>query len=307
MVFQINTKTLFLTYPQSPLDWDKDYLLRKLKELVPLVARAVVGRELHADGSPHFHVCLGLDEVYRSRDERCLDIDGHHPNIQSARSPSKAAAYCKKDGDYLEEGDWAGPLKPGWGDLLGEATDVQSFLALVKSTYPRDFVLNHEKLLYFAKQQYRTIIEPYIPNPDHVFIIPNELSDWNNQRRNGDRPKSLWLCGNTRLGKTQWARSLGSHIYWNNQYNLDDWNPDAEYLVIDDIDWKYVPAKKALLGAQLTFTLTDKYRKKVTLNWGKPVIYLCNKDMDVYHTCDESDWLRDNCTYIFILNKLFGP
>lgn len=88
-------------------------------------------------------------------------------------------------------------------------------------------------------------------------------------------------------------------------FNLDDWNADADYLIIDDIDWKYVPAKKALFGAQKQFTITDKYIKKKTLLWGKPVIYLCNQDMDVYNSCDEKLWLRDNCDYVILHTKMF--
>ena len=88
-------------------------------------------------------------------------------------------------------------------------------------------------------------------------------------------------------------------------FNLDDWQSDADYLIIDDIEWKYVPAKKALLGAQEQFTMTDKYRKKVTLMWGKPTIYLCNPDQDVYNTCEERVWLRGNVQYTILHNKIF--
>lgn len=133
------------------------------------------------------------------------------------------------------------------------------------------------------------------------------MLEWvsNHLRGTGDRPKSLFLVGESRLGKTEWARSLGPHTYFNSMFNLDDWNPDGKYLVIDDIEWKWVPAKKALLGAQQQFTLTDKYRKKVTLSWGKPCIYLCNRDMDVFNTCEEWHWLKENCIYVRLDNKLY--
>lgn len=302
MVYQLNAKNIFLTYPQIPSVWTHQKIIQSIPAGFTIYT---VGREIHTDGGFHFHGLFHYPEGFRTKDPRAFDIDGFHPNVQGSRKPAECARYCEKDGDFEKEGTFEGSIKRGWGELCDEADGINSFLELVKTHHPRDYVLNLEKLQYFAKFKYRTIITPYIPNPLNVFIIPNNLSDWDNQRRDGDRPKSLWLCGNSRLGKTQWARTLGTHIYWNNQYNLDDWNTDAEYLVIDDISWKFVPAKKALLGAQLTFTLTDKYRKKVTLDWGKPVIYLCNKDMDVYHTCDESDWLRDNCTYIYIDKKLF--
>jgi hypothetical protein len=307
MVFQVNTKCLFLTYPTAPVGWHKEYVLEKLYELIPLVSRAVVGRELHADGQQHFHALILVTQTFRSRDERCLDIDGQHPNIQSARSAKKAEAYCRKEGDVAERGDWSSEEKPGWSELLHEATSIESFLSLVKTNYPRDYVLNHEKLLFFAKNQYRTILPDYVSNPSYVFTIPDSLTEWVSQHLRGgaERPKSLWLCGGSRLGKTEWARSLGVHIYWNAQYSLDVWNVDANYLIIDDIDWKYVPAKKSLLGAQKEFTMTDKYRKKQTLTWGKPSIFLCNQDMNVYYTCEETEWLRFNCLFVSINTALY--
>jgi len=88
-------------------------------------------------------------------------------------------------------------------------------------------------------------------------------------------------------------------------FNLKDWNYDAEYMVIDDIEWKYVPGKKGLIGAQQTITLSDKYVKKMTFSWGKPVIYLCNEDMDVFNTCDEKRWLWENAVYVMLKNKLY--
>jgi len=88
-------------------------------------------------------------------------------------------------------------------------------------------------------------------------------------------------------------------------FNLDDWNASADFLVVDDIEWKYVPSKKAILGAQKQFTMTDKYKKKVTLTWGKPTIYLCNPDMDEYHYCPEKEWLKGNVVYVVLKDKLY--
>lgn len=175
-----------------------------------------------------------------------------------------------------------------------------------KQDFPRDYVLNYEKLEYFAKQHYKAKVEEYV-SKFTSFIVPQVLRDWvlESLDPTANRPKSLFLVGASRMGKTEWARSLGCHTYFNHMFNLDDWNHAGRYLVIDDIEWKYFPARKALLGAQSTFTMTDKYRKKVTLAWGKPCIYLCNKDMDVFNSCDEYEWLKDNCVYYNLQGKLF--
>jgi len=89
--------------------------------------------------------------------------------------------------------------------------------------------------------------------------------------------------------------------------NLDVWNAEAKYLIIDDIKWEYVPQKKCLFGAQREFTLTDKYRKKRQIKWGKPCIYLYNPEEDPMLELhgDERTWYTENVTTIRINNKLY--
>lgn len=89
------------------------------------------------------------------------------------------------------------------------------------------------------------------------------------------------LLGSTRIGKTEFARSLGKHIYMCGQWDLGEWDSSARYLVIDDISFEFWHAgRKALWGGQQQLVLTDKYARKRTVKWGKPMIYLCNPDQD---------------------------
>lgn len=90
-------------------------------------------------------------------------------------------------------------------------------------------------------------------------------------------------------------------------FNIDVWNSDAEYIVIDDIDWEYIPCKKALFGAQLEFTITDKYRKKRRVKWGKPCILLANEDGDPYEKMSQKEkkWYDENVTLCYVNNKLY--
>lgn len=126
----------------------------------------------------------------------------------------------------------------------------------------------------------------------------------------GSRPKSLILSGPSRLGKTVWARSLGKHIYWNTYYSVDEWDDSAEYIIVDDVPWEnFSRIHKAILGCQLTFVLTDKYRGKKTIkNWGRPCIFLCNEDNDPFTKAGDYhiiQWLRENCVKVEITNKLY--
>ena len=95
-------------------------------------------------------------------------------------------------------------------------------------------------------------------------------TEWN--WANWRRVKSLILWGGTRTGKTLYARSLGHHAYYNLQFNMDDFSNDCKYAVFDDIQggFEYWHSYKGWLGAQKQFVITDKYRKKRTIHWGKP-------------------------------------
>lgn len=92
-------------------------------------------------------------------------------------------------------------------------------------------------------------------------------------------------------------------MYWNGYYNLDEWDSAAEYLIFDDIPWDRVPVKKAFFGAQKQFVMTDKYKRKKTVHWGKPCIYLCNPEDEPNEIW--TDWYQQNIVYVKIENKLY--
>lgn len=127
------------------------------------------------------------------------------------------------------------------------------------------------------------------------------------------RPKSLVLCSNTRFGKTEWARSLCQpHAYFAGYFNLSEFDhQNSRYAIFDDIPMDSKPLWKSFMGCQLTFTLTDKYRKKVNIpNWGKTSIFLCNDDTDPLSFGSKLDsnfclWLHANCIYIRLDTPLF--
>jgi len=62
-------------------------------------------------------------------------------------------------------------------------------------------------------------------------------------------------------------------------------------------------------GAQHTFTITDKYKPKCTLkNWGKPCIWLNNKDpRDEAQDETVKDWLNANCIFVNLTHHLYLP
>lgn len=124
------------------------------------------------------------------------------------------------------------------------------------------------------------------------------------------------VVGPTRLGKTEWARSLGRHIYMCGLFNLSVWDDEAEYLVIDDISFEHWGgSRKALWGAQKELTLTDKFARKRAVKWGKPMIVLCNDGDDFRYLLDKRDrpilrnaelqWYKDNTVIVEVTVPLY--
>lgn len=118
------------------------------------------------------------------------------------------------------------------------------------------------------------------------------------------RGKSLIIYGSSRMGKTEWARSLGNHAYFGGMFSLDEYSGDQKYAVFDDVSFKYCPHYKSWLGQQLEFYCTDKYKKKKLVKWGKPVIW-CTNENPMYSQDVDLGWLEANCIVVQIESPLF--
>lgn len=106
------------------------------------------------------------------------------------------------------------------------------------------------------------------------------------------------------MGKTAWARSLGSHSYFNTLFNLADFTPSADYAVFDDINPEFFPNYKGWLGGQHTFSVSGKYMRNRTIRWGKPAIWVSNVDPRGTGKWD-NNWLEINCIFVDIFTNLF--
>lgn len=305
MTFNFKGKTLFLTYPQCPID--KQTLLDYLVQLVQDrdVKYATVGHELHEDGNSHLHAFLWLSKELHTRDTNFFDVDDHHPNIQTARNKADVIKYCQKHGDFVEHGDKPGKRK--WDEVLA-ATSRKDAESLIRDIAPRDWVLGYDRVQKYLDATYPTAKARYTSEYDFDSAsIPSGIRSWIAQRTDR-RAKSLVLLGPSRTGKTELARSLGHHIYWNGYYNLDKYDETAEFAIFDDIPWdRFHYMAKQWLGAQKEFETTDKYRRKMTIVWGKPSIYISNDDPRKHKdmTDDMKAWLQENVIYQIINDRLY--
>ncbi|MGI4851941.1 MAG: hypothetical protein ACRYGR_08375, partial [Janthinobacterium lividum] len=259
---------------------------------------------------------------------------GHHPNICCVRrTPEHVWDYAGKDGDVLyetaprptpsrskrsREEDWA---------IIRAAPTRDDFFTKGYELATRDFVLfgsacksyaddtyNPKKPVYSATAGSRILWET-IPEirrfvveslRDPWDIVPNKTQEELDIIRSpptGERVKSLIVYGDTRLGKTELVRALGSHCYFGGMFDLQDFtdHSDVHFALFDDIDdISFVPLYKFWLGAQKEFVTTDKYKHKMRISWGRPSVWVANKSLLEYRnkrgdSSVDVDWLLANC------------
>jgi len=125
------------------------------------------------------------------------------------------------------------------------------------------------------------------------------------------RPQSLVLYGQSRLGKTLWARSLGKHVncvgLLSGDVLLKAEREDVKYAIFDDIRGgiKFFPSFKEWLGGQPEVTVKCLYREPKPILWGKPSIWLSNTDPRDEMSNSDIEWMNLNCTFIEITTPIF--
>jgi len=92
-------------------------------------------------------------------------------------------------------------------------------------------------------------------------------------------------------------------MYFNGMFDLGEWDNTCEYTIFDDWqDWTKLYFYKQFLGAQREFTLTDKYRRKRKVRWGKPCIVISN----VKPEFEDGQWIALNCFQCYLIASLFN-
>lgn len=122
------------------------------------------------------------------------------------------------------------------------------------------------------------------------------------------RPPSLILYGGSKLGKTDFARSLGPHCHFRGSFNqrtlLSIGVDNIDYIIWDDVSWKDSALKnenyKNWMGGQDRFTISDKFERKMDVTWGKPCIFLSNKDPLIGLPHEDVSWLEANCIIVHL-------
>nr|UUV61420.1 C1 [Tomato mottle leaf curl virus] len=338
--FQINSKNYFLTYPKCTLS--KEEALSQLLALQTPTNKLFVrvSRELHEDGEPHLHVLIQFEGKYNCKNNRFFDLisptrSAHfHPNIQGAKSSSDVKTYVEKDGDFIDHGVFQIDGRSARGGQQSandtyakvlNAGSVMEALNILREEQPKDFVLQQHNIRSNLERIFQKPPEPWVPLfPLSSFTeVPEEMQEWADDCFGRDpaarpaRPISIIIEGESRTGKTMWARTLGPHNYLSGHldFNPRVYSNEAEYNVIDDITPQYLKMKhwKELIGAQRDWQSNCKYGKPVQIKGGIPSIVLCNpgegasyKDfLDKEENTSLRNWTLHNAKFIFLDTPLY--
>lgn len=187
------------------------------------------------------------------------------------------------------------------------ASSSEEFIKMVSDVDPSGVAKSYISIKKYADSLFPVDkFKPYQPPEwcNKSWILPISIQQWLSQEfTKKDRPKCLVLVGPSRLGKTQWARSLGRHMYWRGTTNITEWDDQSKYLIFDDIDWKFIPQKKSMLTCMGDATVTDKYKAKKNIKIDKIAIVLLNEfDID---SIEESNYWKKNLFVVYIDQPLF--
>lgn len=280
--FRCNAVNFFITYPNAGTLGHADLHSHLLT--LNNVKNVYSCRELHENGEPHYHAIVQFVKKYDCRNNRYFDYEGRHANITAVRDLDDANTYIGKDGDTL--GDPIISTKQAKQSTYTKAlstTTKREFMEILQTEDPRNYVLNYQRLQYFAEAKFGGK-EPYTPQygPDTFRNVPEACQKWvREQLFNGpQRPLNLILVGGPGLGKSEWARSLGTHHYWANRITPERVK-DARYAVLDDMDslvqWR--DDSKGIWGSQRVVGIkvgngVSGYRN---WTWGIPSIWTFNQ------------------------------
>lgn len=219
--FRIKNKKLLLTYPHT--DYEPDVLLDKFLQVVSgeIVNYCIVCKEHHTDGQSHTHIYVEFLKPFESRNVRCFDIEGRHPNIEKVKSsPWKSVDYCKKEGNWIEYHPENAPR------INYDSMNRSEKLKFLRTNDPIEL---YDKDMITAEQAQRIIkAKTFIDNNRRHRLCRTEP------------PVVLWFYGATGTGKTRTAIEIAEESglsYWissDPELKWFDGYNGQEYAIIDD-------------------------------------------------------------------------
>jgi hypothetical protein len=312
--YRFNGKHIYVTWSKSRID-SKEEFHQKLLTILPAGVRLFGGRELHKDGTPHYHVVFSfLHKVNWPDAAKKFSIEGDTNAIRFEKPKPRqrlsgflenTMTYCAKDGDTFGErlsleGAVAEQKKRKWQDIVDEPDERKAW-QMIRDLEPRAWMLNHPALDRAMVTKRQATARPKKDRPVGEFRVPKLLNLWMDKyvvRRDWKgRPKSLVIVGDPLVGKSAFAESVGNPIVMNSGWCMKNIFEGATHIVVSDVkplafgyagQWHW----RDVLGGQERFNARDFQQEMRTIEWGLPCIWTCNFDNDPRRDRSVAEYLR---------------
>ncbi len=312
--WRFNGKYIYVTWSKSKIE-EKEVFHQKLLALLPAGVRMFGGRELHEDGTPHYHVVFSFTEKVHWPDAaKKFSIEGDTNAIRFEKPKQRqrisdflenTQAYCSKDGDTFGErlcleGAVAEQKKRKWQDIVDEPDEKRAW-ELVRELEPRAYMLNHPSLNKAMVSKRLKLTRPRREPLPGTFRVPDLMSWWMDKyvirKKWKGRPRSLVIIGDPLVGKSAYAESQGDPIVMNSGWCMKSIFPGATHLVVSNVKplaFGYAGQSHwhDVLGGQERFNCRDFQQETRTVEWGLPCIWTCNFDNDPRKDKAVADYIR---------------
>ena len=263
--FRLQSRQLFLTWPKCPIK--KEEALNLLKELLP-IDKYIIAEELHEDGTPHLHAYIKCNKKIDIKNPNKLDLQIYHGNYQSCRNINAVRNYCKQEGNYITNIDDFHPIAPAIRVI--NANNYKEAMNIVKSTdLAKDYLKDTAK---YESSVARIHPEPTIPVPKYHFKTIQSIMRWKRAKH------SLWICGPTGLGKTEFAKSLFTNpLFVRHKDKLKFLNKNHDGIIFDDMNFLHWPRESQLHIVDIcNETHIDVKHTMIIIPKGLPRIFTSN-------------------------------
>lgn len=282
--FRLRGDHFLITWSQ--VDLEHVSVFEHLDAFAPIKG-AVLARELHSDGQPHFHAFIQFERRLDRQLGNEWDLGGRHPNVSPKRYRTDrraAAGYLRKGSDWID-----------FGSLSEESEEVNDIdlLSLISTCGDWGEVLNlcyRESIPYALAKAGWTWLHATRPTTiDDSFAPLGTISsrdlldlDYASIDEEG-KPKSFLLCGEPGCGKSTWAFTNAPRpsLVVKHLEDLLFLRVDFHKCIIfDDVEFRHLPRTTQLNLVDMEQSVTIHLRHIVTrIPLGMPRIFCYN----LYH------------------------
>jgi len=350
--FRIRAKSLFLTYcvdlqASNTYEITKEKMCSILRQKFNAQHYILVARENYKDREDAFHfhciVCFKEVNVFRGPDfadiefrkthrnsgKPVTDTYSIHGNYMATKNLDRAITYCRKEGDFIENGQEVAENNKPAAKKQKINDEVAEFLAgggsikEVQRNYPGYFLQNQTKVCAFKNfcinNEEPDLIswQKFVEASSSVNLGESEMQvvTWLLENINQKRPlrkKQLWIKGPIGCGKTSFFMALSRFLRVYTPIYESDFLQDYSDTAFDLILFDEYKGQKTLTFLNSFIDGSDKkYNVKfthITKKKNLPVIFLSNfAPSEVYSRANDVtlDAFRDRLDVVEVTD-LYG-